>query len=113
MWVHIAGMTLREAVNRKLVLAAVVLSVAFLALFTTGITLLERNSGGPIDAFAASALTSLGLYALHFLGAFLSLVVAVGAVSSEIESGALLALLARPLTRRAYLFGRWIALAGL
>ena len=112
-WVHVAGMTFREAVNRKLVLAAVVLSAAFLALFATGVILAHRSAESGLDVFAASAMTSLGLYAMHFLGAFLALVIAVGAVSSEIESGALLAMLARPLSRRSYLFGRWIALAGL
>ena len=111
-WVQVARMTLHEAVRRKLVLAGGILSVAYLGLFATGVILAERN-GGVVDAFAASAMTSLGLYALRFLGAFLALVVAVGAISSEIESGALLALLARPLSRRAYLLGRWIALTGL
>lgn len=112
-WVHVARLSVREAVNRKLVLAALLLSGAFLALYTTGMVLLARNEGGVMDAMAGSVLTSLGLYALYFLVAFLALTVAASAVAAEVDSGSLHALLARPLSRRAFLLGRWAALAGL
>ncbi len=111
-WLIIARLTLREAVSRRLVLAAVMLSVAFVALFSTGLLLLQNAAdSGILDAAAASALASLALYALHFLTAFLALLIGAGAVSSDLDSGALHALLARPITRRAYLLGRWAGLA--
>lgn len=112
-WVHVARLSLREAVKRRLVLAALLLSAAFLALYTTGMVLIARNSAGIPDTAAAAALTSLGLYALHFLGAFLALMTTAGAIAGEVDSGALHAPLARPLSRRAFLLGRWSALAGL
>lgn len=112
-WVHIARLSLREAVNRRLVLAALVLSGAFLALYATGMILIARNQAGIMDAAAASVLTSLGLYALHFLGAFLALMIAAGAIAGDVESGALHAPLARPLSRRSFLAGRWLALTAL
>lgn len=112
-WVHVARLTLREAVNRKLVLAVLLLSGAFLALYTTGMVLLARNQAGALDAMAGSVLTSLGLYALYFLIAFLALTVAASAVAAEVDSGALHALLARPLSRRAFVLGRWAALVAL
>ncbi len=111
-WLHIARLTLREAVSRKLVLAGTLLSGAFLLLFAVGMVLAADNQGGGVvNAAAASVLASLGLYALHFLAAFLAIVMAIGAVAPEIESGALHALLARPVSRRSFLLGRWLALA--
>ena len=110
-WWIIARLTIREAVSRRLVLAAAVLSVGFIALFATGLLLLtNRADFGIIDTAAASVLASLGLYALHFLTAFLALLIGAGSIAADIDSGALHALLARPITRRAYLLGRWAGL---
>jgi Cu-processing system permease protein len=109
-WVHVARLTVREAVSRRLLLAALILSALFVALFATGLLLaVSSDRPGVLTAGVASVLVTLGLYALHFV----ALAMAVGAVSSEIESGALHALLARPLSRAAFLIGRWLALAGM
>jgi ABC-type transport system involved in multi-copper enzyme maturation permease subunit len=104
-------LTLREAINRKLVLAAVVFSMAFLALYAAGIALVAGERAGVLGATAGSLLASLGLYALHLLAAFLVLTGGIGSGSSDIDSGSLHALLARPLSRRTYLLGRWAGLA--
>jgi Cu-processing system permease protein len=111
-WLLVARLTVREAVNRRVVLAAAVLSTGFLVLFSVGTHLL-RSAEGAMSALAASVLASLGLYAVHFLGAFVALTVTVGAVAGEIDSGALHALLARPLSRRGYILGRWVGLVAL
>jgi Cu-processing system permease protein len=109
---HIARLTFREAVSRRLILATLVLSGAYVALFATGLLLAANSDRGFLrSAAAGSALVTLGLYALHFLGAFISLAMAVGAISAEIDSGSLHALLARPLSRRTFLLARWAALS--
>jgi Cu-processing system permease protein len=66
-----------------------------------------------VAAVAASTLTLMGLYAVNFLASFLALFVSVGAVSAEVDSGTLHALLARPLRRSEFVLGRWIAYAGM
>lgn len=110
-WWHVARLTFREAVSRRLILAALVLSGAYIALFATGLLLAANSEQGILmSAGAASVLITLGLYALQFLGAFVALAMAVGAISSEIENGSLQALLARPLSRRTFLVARWGAL---
>lgn len=112
----IARFTLAEAVSRRLVLAGVVLSSAFIALYAVGFVLVHRQAtteGGMESLFAGSLLTALGAYAVHFLAGFLALFLSVGAVSAEVDSGALLAILARPLPRRSYILGRWLALSSL
>jgi Cu-processing system permease protein len=55
----------------------------------------------------------LGLYAVQLLAALLALFLGVASVSPELDSGALHAVLARPLSRIDYLLGRFLALAGL
>jgi Cu-processing system permease protein len=129
----VARWTVLEARRRRLLLAGAVLSLAFVALFAVGFTLLyhtqERSlleaqaqgaSIGPggLDVreellAVATLLIVLGLYGVQFLAALLGLFLGVASVSPEIDSGALHAVLARPLSRLAYLLGRFLALAAL
>jgi ABC-type transport system involved in multi-copper enzyme maturation permease subunit len=128
----VARWTVLEARRRRLLLAGVVLSVAFVALFAVGFALLyhsqersllsEQALGslppGVVDAreellALATVLVVLGLYGVQFLAALLGLFLGVASVSPEIDSGALHAVLARPLSRLEYLLGRFLALAGL
>jgi len=115
----VARWTLLEAVRRRLVLAAVLLSAAFVILFTVAFSILYgrarsvEDQDGVFLVFAGTLQTVLGLYAVQFLAAFLALLLSVGAISSEVESGTLHAVLARPLRRSEYLLGRWLASAGL
>jgi len=128
----VARWTVLEARRRRLLAAGVVLSVAFVALFAVGFFLLyhaqERElveaqargfgPAGGLDAreellAMSTFLTVFGLYGVQFLAALLALFLGVASVSPEIDSGALHAVLARPLGRLEYLLGRFLALAGL
>jgi Cu-processing system permease protein len=128
----VARWTVLEARRRRLLLAGVVLSVAFVALFAVGFALLYHSQErsmlqaqaqgiappGGFDAreellAVATVLVVLGLYGVQFLAALLGLFLGVASVSPEIDSGALHAVLARPLSRLDYLLGRFLALAGL
>jgi ABC-type transport system involved in multi-copper enzyme maturation permease subunit len=127
----VARWTLLEARRRRLLLAGIVLSVAFVALFAVGFTLLyhsqERSlvdaqaqvtdpeSLGPRGELLAlsTVLVVLGLYGVQFLAALISLFLGAASVSPEVDSGALHAVLARPLRRLDYLLGRYLALVGL
>ena len=128
----VARWTVLEARRRRLVLAGVLLSVAFVALFAVGFALLyhtqERDlaqaaaqGAGPAGALngreellaISTILVLLGLYGVQFLAALLGLFLGAASVSPEIDSGALHAVLARPLSRLQYLLGRFLALAGL
>jgi len=111
----VARWTVTEAVSRRLVLAAILLSAAFVGVFGLAFSILygraEAETGGDANfpVFAATLLTVLGLYAVQFLAAFLALLLSTSAISGEVESGTLHAVLARPLGRGQYLLGRWIA----
>ncbi len=128
----VARWTVLEARRRRLLLAGVLLSVAFVALFAVGFALLYHNQEqallsdqaqgigppGGVDVreellAIATILVVLGLYGVQFLAALLGLFLGVASVSPEIDSGALHAVLARPLGRLDYLLGRFLALATL
>ena len=105
--------TLWEAAKRRLLLAVAILSVVFVAVFTIGFLFARGRLGAdPIEAeVAATILTVLGLYVASFLAAFLALFLSAGAVSGEIDSGQLHAVLARPLSRWSWLLQRWFGMA--
>jgi len=116
----IARFTIQEAISRRLVLAAFILSAVFVGLYALGFSFLySRVTPSPNQApnvavaMAGTILTVLGLYAVHFLSSFLALFLTVAAISSEIDSGTLHAVLARPIRRADVVIGRWLAYAGL
>lgn len=117
----IARFTIQEAISRRLILAGALLSLAFLGLFALGFGLIYHNDSelsGPLSdaqarAMFGTVMSVLGLYAVNFLAGFLALFLSVGAISGEIDSGALHAVLARPLRRAEFVVGRWLAYAGL
>jgi Cu-processing system permease protein len=114
--VTVVRLTLREAANRRVLLAGAVISVAFIALFGVGFSVGSREATGPSGTAGVAALTImtvLGLYAVQFLAAFIGVLLSSGAVASEIDSGRLHAVLARPLPRWSWLAQRAGTFAGL
>jgi Cu-processing system permease protein len=119
----IARFTVQEAISRRLVLAGVLVSLAFVALFALGFAFLYGEAlkeaafrpatGSTRVVFAGAALTVLGLYTVYFLSSFLALFLSVGAISGEIDSGLLHAVLARPIRRGEFVLGRWLGFAAL
>ncbi len=109
----VTRLSMREAVSRRLVLIGLVLSAAFLLLFGFGFGALYSRAASEADstalAFGASMITVLGLYIVRFLAALLAIFLSSSAVASEIDSGVLHAVLARPLSRTSWLAQRWLA----
>jgi ABC-type transport system involved in multi-copper enzyme maturation permease subunit len=116
---EIARFTLLEAVSRRLILAGVVISLAFIGLYALGFHLAYDRS---VDAntsaearlslgIAFAFLTLFGVYVVNYLSSFLALFLSVAAVSGEVDSGTLHALLARPLRRSEFIVGRWFGYA--
>ncbi|HSK91191.1 MAG TPA: ABC transporter permease subunit [Euzebyales bacterium] len=110
----VTRVSLREAVNRRLVHIGLLLSAAFLALFAFGFNALYTRVADSVVsetelAVGATIMTVLGLYVVRFLAALLSIFLASSAVASEIDSGLLHAVLARPLSRTSWLAQRWLA----
>lgn len=114
----IARLTMKEASRRRILLLIVVGSVLFLALFAAGMAfLLTEVQGGPgrtssqVVALFAVVLTIMGFYALNFLAGLSAIFTSVNAISGEIDSGTIYAVLARPIRRRDVILGKWLGFA--
>jgi ABC-type transport system involved in multi-copper enzyme maturation permease subunit len=113
---EIARFTLQEAVSRRLILAGVAISAGYLALYTLGFHFAYdkalENSPTPQSRLALgvafAVLTLFGVYVVNYLASFLALFLSVGAISGEIDSGTLHAVMARPLARSEFVLGRWL-----
>src|SRR3954451_16452388 len=116
---EIARFTLLEAVSRRLILAGIIISAGYIGLFTLGFHFAYdralQTSTTPQERLtlgvAFAVLTLFGVYVVNYLASFLALFLSVGAVSGEIDSGTLHAVLARPLRRSEFVLGRWLGYA--
>jgi ABC-type transport system involved in multi-copper enzyme maturation permease subunit len=116
----IARLTVREASRRRLLLALAVLTVIVIGLTGWGfqhLTTLTMADGTPIPGSELRLATSQVLVLVEFMfSAVLALsavVVASPAISSEVESGVALSILARPVSRYQVVLGKWLGLAAL
>ena len=114
----IARLTVQEASRRRLLLALLVLTlivVGFSAWGFNKITTVNRSDGTPLPPAEVALITSQLLIVVTFMFsgvlALSAAVVAGPLVSSEVESGLLLSMLARPLRRSEVVIGKWLGLA--
>jgi len=116
----ITDLTFREARRRRLVWIALGLGGAFVILFSLGYAAIcdevYAQAGSPtigkaIIEEASGIYLSAGLYAINFLVIMLTVLTSVGAISSEIASGTIHTLAAKPIRRHEILLGKWIGLA--
>jgi ABC-type transport system involved in multi-copper enzyme maturation permease subunit len=112
----IAGLTLREAMRRRVVWALLALTVVLLALSAWGFTKLvglDTDLGTMTSGEArlvASLLLNLIMFGLSLIAAIGTAFLAGPTLAGEVESGQALAMLARPVRRSAVLFGKWLGL---
>lgn len=116
----IARLTVDEAFRRKVILAVMLLSLVFLALYFFGFQVLrddlirfrEERLGRSDDLLPyeaqASAMVLMGLYTVNFLAGVMTIFAAVGTISGEIESGVLQAILPKPLSRWEIIAGKYL-----
>ena len=116
----IARLTVKEASRRRLLLALVVLTlivVGFSAWGFNKITTVTGSNGQPLSHAEVQVITSQLLIVVTFMFsgvlALSAAVVAGPLISSEVESGLLLAILARPVRRSEVVIGKWLGLAAL
>jgi ABC-type transport system involved in multi-copper enzyme maturation permease subunit len=116
----IARLTIQEASRRRLLLALVILTllvVGFSAWGFNKITTVTRSDGSPLPPVQVTLITSQLLIVVTFMYsgvlALSAAVVAGPLISSEVESGMLLSMLARPMRRSEVVIGKWLGLAAL
>jgi ABC-type transport system involved in multi-copper enzyme maturation permease subunit len=116
---RITRLTLKEAMSRRLIPAGIIVSLVYLGLFALayniaqdkGTQVVTGQRSRMLVGIGMASLTLSGLYIVNLLSGFLALFLSVGAISAEVDSGTLHAVLARPLRRSHFLLGRWLAYA--
>jgi ABC-type transport system involved in multi-copper enzyme maturation permease subunit len=113
----VARLTVQEASRRRLLLALVILTllvVGFSAWGFNKITTVTRSDGSVLPAVQVTLITSQLLIVITFVYsgvlALSAAVVAGPLISSEVESGLLLSMLARPMRRSEVVIGKWLGL---
>lgn len=116
-----AGLTFREAVRRRIVLAALLLGLAFLAIYNLGFYFLRADvaaSGGlPAGSLMRSEFFNFifmaGMYAVNFLSLVMAALIIADTLSGEINSGTIQAVVTKPVRRAEIVLGKWLGYVSL
>lgn len=126
----VAGLTFREAWRRKVFIAALVMSVAFLVLYALGLYFAGRGivdataagglggaAGGPAEELVrraiAAQMLNFGLSPTSLIVGLTAVFASVGTISGEVDTGVLQGVLARPVRRGEMVAGKFIGLAAM
>lgn len=114
----IARLTFHEARRSRILLAALLLSLVFLAIYGIGFNFIQREigagnfEGGGPDVIQRSEIynffTMAGLYVVNFLTVMMTVLTSVATISGEISSGTIQTLVTKPVRRWEIVFGKWL-----
>ena len=111
----ITQLTLHEALRRRVLTAALLGALAFLALYATGFHFvakeaLSQKGGGALQSrLLLNFFTLAGLYAANFLGAIAGVLLPIDTLAGDIASGVMQTVASRPVRRSEILLGKWLA----
>jgi ABC-type transport system involved in multi-copper enzyme maturation permease subunit len=109
----IAHLTMAEARRRRIVFAAALCALAFLAFFAAAVFFAQREMLGdqrmsfPERQMTLSVLTVVGFFAANFLSVVFALLLPIDTLSGEIDSGVMQTLASKPLDRAEIVLGKW------
>lgn len=111
-------LTIREAQRRHILLVALLMGLAYLALFGVGfhyiyLQLQRDGVSGPQADIIVGFLLTAGLYAANLLVMVIAVLVSVTTISGEIESHTIETLITKPVRRWEVVLGKWLAFAAL
>jgi hypothetical protein len=116
--VTIVGLTLNEAARKRVLLAALLMGLAFVALDAVGFHFITRSFHGKVGAavhaqamLASAMFTLAGLYATHMLSAMAAVLLPIDTLSGEIGSGVMQTVASKPVRRSEIVLGKWLAYA--
>ena len=113
-----AELTIRETQRRRVLWLALLLAVGFLAVYGIGLNLIVRDiaragiRSNEVDV-AFGVLFSAGLYVINFLVIMMAVLISVTAVSGEIDSHTIEALVTKPVRRWEIILGKWLGYAAI
>ena len=111
----IAHLTYREAIRRKIVLAALVLGMAFLLLYGLGFYFIQREITSEMSDLqdkllhteASNFLLLAGMYVVNFLTIAIAALVSADSLAGEIQSGTIQSIVTKPIRRSEVVLGKW------
>jgi Cu-processing system permease protein len=112
----VVGLAIQEGVRKRVFLAVLVLTVAFLALYGLGAHFafkdVDEFAAGETQildphAFTGATIFGLAMFATLFLGAVLAVFLTLGVVRGDAESGLLQPIVVRPIGRTTMLVARF------
>jgi Cu-processing system permease protein len=122
----IARLTFREAIRRRIMLAGLVLGIAFVIIFSIGIHFIlgditvstAANMPSPMAANvmkseATNGFLMMGLYAATFLSVAMAALLGVDTLAGEINSGTIQTIATKPVRRADVVLGKWLGFAEL
>ncbi|MCX7923496.1 MAG: ABC transporter permease subunit [Clostridia bacterium] len=115
--IAIAAASFKEALRKKLFILVAALTLIYLILFGTINYFVIRdisregtqNTLNTIEV-ASTIVSFQGLYFSSMLVAFLTIIVSIGSISSEIESGVIHSIITRPIKRSSYILGKYLGM---
>jgi ABC-type transport system involved in multi-copper enzyme maturation permease subunit len=113
-----AELTIRESQRRKVLWLALLLALSFLTIFGLGLHLIFREIeqvGVAMEEMelGLGLLLSAGLYVINFLVVVMGVLISVTAVSGEIDSHTIEALVTKPVRRWEVILGKWLGFAAI
>ncbi|HSC21037.1 MAG TPA: hypothetical protein VLC07_04855, partial [Solirubrobacterales bacterium] len=116
----VMALSVQEGIRRRVFLAVLVLTLAFLALYALGAHFAFRDVNGFAEgetvildphAFTGATIFGLAMFATLFLGAVLAVFLTLGVVRGDAESGLLQPTVVRPIGRTTMLLARFAGAA--
>lgn len=112
----VAQLTLREIARRKILWVLGLLSVSSVALVGWGVDRMVAEARGvDVNAYQLEVAVSQVLILIAFMFSFVlamsAAFLAAPAIASDVETGTVLAMLARPMSRADLVVGRWLGLS--
>jgi Cu-processing system permease protein len=111
----ITRLTFQEALRKKIVLAALLLGIAFLVIFNLGFYFIQRdftaNTYSPPERVRNEAYNFLalaGMYVVNFLCVAISALITADSLAGEIQSGTIQATVTKPIRRSSVVIGKWL-----
>lgn len=122
----IARLTFREAIRRRIMLAGLVLGVAFVILFSIGTHFIFRQMSSEtttnlpsqmaariMTAEATNGFEMMGLYAATFLSVAMAALLGADTLAGEITTGTIQTIATKPIRRADVVLGKWLGFAWL
>jgi len=108
----LAGLTIREAIRRRVFLAALVISCLYVAFAFLPLHI-RLNPLMGLDMPTAKDNTGrvfawLGCGTIKFFGSILAVALSAGAITAEVERGVLAIIVPKPIPRAAVYLGKWL-----